>query len=141
MHSCFDKQSKTVFSLRWCHRFCCYNTAREAKSKAEGRPESLKSECLMLRLGTMADLLNYVRYFKLNALSQCLWNLITRLERKLRLCFEKTDHDTRKMISIFRFIPSILLPEAKYLQKLFQNWKSRSTERIIWIILCTPIHE
>ena len=72
----------------------------------------------MLRLGTMADLLNYVRYFKLNALIQCLWNLITRLERKLRLCFEKTDHDTRKMISIFRFIPSILLHEAKYLQSI-----------------------
>ena len=95
----------------------------------------------MLRLGTMADLLNYVRYSKLNALIQCLWNLITRLERKLRLCFGKTDKDTRKMISIFRFIPSILLPEAKYLQKLFQNWKSRSTERIIWITLCTPIQE
>ena len=61
------------------------------KVKAEGRPESLKSECLMLRLGTMADLLNYVRYFKLNALIQCLWNLITRLERKLRLCFKKTE--------------------------------------------------
>ena len=95
----------------------------------------------MLRLGTMTDLLNYVRYFKLNALIQCLWNLITRLESKLRLCFEKTDHDTRKMIPIFRFIPSILLPEAEYLKKLFQNWKSRSTERIIWIILCTPIQE
>ena len=95
----------------------------------------------MLRLGTMADLLNYVRYFKLNALIQCLWNLITRLESKLRLCFEKTDHDTRKMIPIFRFIPSILLPEAEYLKKLFQNWKSRSTERIIWIILYIPIQE